>query len=234
MSDTRFFSAAADVRHRTIIRNVYMWMTAGLALTAATSWWTVNTEAVLNFLFEGGRFTFFAIVIAEFILVLRISRRIMTMSVPEAVGGFALYSFLNGLTISGVLLHYTGSTIFQAFFSAGGMFGVMSLWAFTTRRDLSSWGHYLFMGLIGLIIAGLAGMFIGGESYHLLYSAAGVILFTGLTAYDTQMIKRMSDQAGTSVGEQDFIRLSILGALKLYLDFINMFLFLLRLFGRRR
>lgn len=234
MSDTRFFSCGADVRHRTIIRNVYMWMTAGLALTAATSWWTFTTQAVLDFLFDGGRFTFFAIVIAEFILVLSISRRIMTMSVPAAVGSFALYSFLNGLTISGVLLHYTESTIFQAFFSAAGMFAVMSLWAFTTRRDLSSWGHYLFMGLIGLIIAGLVGMFIGGELYHLLYSAAGVILFTGLTAYDTQMIKRMSDQAGTSVGEQDFIRLSILGALKLYLDFINMFLFLLRLFGRRR
>lgn len=235
MSDSRFFSAAAEVRHRTVIRNVYMWMTAGLALTAAVAWWTVTTPAVLRFLF-GTRFTFFAIIIAEFILVLALSRRIMTMSVPAAVGGFALYSFLNGLTISGVFLTYTGSTIFQAFFTAGGMFGVMSLWAFTTKRDLSGWGHYLFMGLIGLIIAGLVGMFIrgeSGESYHLIYSGLGVILFTALTAYDTQMIKRMSDQAG-GVGQDDFVRLSIMGALKLYLDFINMFLFLLRLFGRRR
>ena len=110
----------------------------------------------------------------------------------------------------------------------------MSLWAITTKRDLSGWGHYLFMGLIGLIIAGVVGIFIGGETYHFLYSAVGVVLFTALTAYDTQMIKRMSDGASADVGESDFVRLSIIGALKLYLDFINMFLFLLRIFGRRR
>ncbi|MCK5734937.1 MAG: Bax inhibitor-1/YccA family protein, partial [Spirochaetaceae bacterium] len=111
---------------------------------------------------------------------------------------------------------------------------VMSLWAVTTKRDLSGWGHYLFMGLIGLIITGLVGMFIGGDTFNFLYSALGVVLFTALTAYDTQMIKKMSDGVSANVGEDDFIRLSIIGALKLYLDFLNMFLFLLRIFGRRR
>ena len=158
----------------------------------------------------------------------------MTMSVPAAMGGFMLYAVLNGVLMSFIFLAYTGTVIFQAFAVSAGMFAVMSLWAITTKRDLSGWGHYLFMGLIGLIIAGVVGIFIGGETYHFLYSAVGVVLFTALTAYDTQMIKRMSDGASADVGESDFVRLSIIGALKLYLDFINMFLFLLRIFGRRR
>lgn len=234
MNNTNSIYTGAQVRYRTILRNVYLWMTAGLALTAATSWWVVTTPAVLQTLFGNGPLLFYGLIIAEFILVIVLSRRIMTMSARGAVGGFILYSFLNGLTISGIFLAYTGTAIFQAFISSAAMFGIMSLWALGTKRDLSSWGHYIFMGLIGLIVAGFVGIFIGSETYHLLYSALGVILFTVLTAYDTQMIKKMSDGAGNSLGETDFIRLSILGALKLYLDFINMFLFLLRLFGRRR
>jgi len=234
MSDTGLLSASAQVRHRTILRNVYMWMTLGLALTSVVAWWAAGTPRVREAIFGNGLLPFYGLIIGEFILVIVLSRRIMAMSVPAAVGGFALYSVLNGLTLSFVFLAYTGTVIFQAFATAAGMYAVMSLWAVTTKRDLSGWGHYLFMGLIGLIIAGLVGMFVGGEGYQLLYSAIGVILFTALTAYDTQMIKRMSDGASREVGEDDFARLSILGALKLYLDFINMFLFLLRIFGRRR
>ncbi len=234
MSNTRFVVAGSPALSRTLIKNVYLWMTAGLALTAAVAWWTATTPAVLRFLFGNGPFLFYGLIVGELILVFSLSRRIMTMSVSAALGGFLAYSVLNGLTISLVFLAYTGMAVFQAFVSAAAMFGAMSLWAVTTKKDLSGWGHYLFMGIIGLLVASLVGIFIGGTLYHVLFSVAGVILFTLLTAYDTQMIKKMSDGVGTSIGEDDFIRLSILGALKLYLDFINMFLFLLRLFGRQR
>ncbi len=234
MSNTRFVAAGSPALSRTLMKNVYLWMTAGLALTAAVAWWTATSPSVLRFLFGSGPYLFFGLIIGEFILVFSLSRRIMHMSIRAALGGFAAYSILNGLTISLVFLRYTEMEVFQAFVSAAAMFGAMSLWAVTTKKDLSGWGHYLFMGIIGLLIASLVGIFIGGTFYHVLFSVAGVILFTLLTAYDTQMIKRMSDGAGASIGEDDFIRLSILGALKLYLDFINMFLFLLHLFGHRQ
>lgn len=234
MSEVRYFAAGSRTAERTLLRNVYLWMTAGLALTAVVAWWAFTTPAVLRVLFGRSPFLFYGLIIGELALVFMLSSRIMKMSIGAAVGGFIAYSVLNGLTISMVFLAYTGTAIFNAFTSSAVMFGAMSLWAVTTKRDLSGWGHYLFMGLIGLIIAGFVGIFIGGGAYHLLYSGAGVILFTLLTAYDTQMVKKLSDQVGASVGEDDFIRLSILGALKLYLDFINMFLFLLRLFGRER
>ena len=234
MSDTGFPAAGAIVRYRTILRNVYLWMTVGLSLTAVVAWYTSTSEPLLRFMFTGTIKPFYILLIAEFVLVLYLSRNIMRMSAGAAVGSFLLYSLLNGMTISYIFLAYTGSVIFQAFAVAGGMFAVMSLWAVTTKRDLSGWGHYLFMGLIGLIITGLVGIFVGGETFNMLYSAAGVVLFTLLTAYDTQRIKAMSDQLSDEVGESDYVRISILGALKLYLDFINMFLFLLRIFGRRR
>ncbi|MCK5248935.1 MAG: Bax inhibitor-1/YccA family protein [Spirochaetaceae bacterium] len=231
---TGLLASGAQARYRTILRNVYMWMSVGLSLTAVVAWWAANSVTVRNILFENGRAPIFILIIGTFLLVFLLSRNIMTMSVPAAMGGFMLYAVLNGVLMSFIFLAYTGTVIFQAFAVSAGMFAVMSLWAITTKRDLSGWGHYLFMGLIGLIIAGVVGIFIGGETYHFLYSAVGVVLFTALTAYDTQMIKRMSDGASADVGESDFVRLSIIGALKLYLDFINMFLFLLRIFGRRR
>ena len=233
-NDAGFLAAGAQVQYRTVLRNVYMWMTAGLALTAAVSWWIYRDPTVLQFLFRNGPLPFYLLLIGEFALVLVLSARIMRMSVPAAAGGFALYSVLNGVTISVVLLAYAKAVVFHAFAVSAGMFAVMSLWAVTTKRDLSGWGHYLFMGLIGLILAGLVGMFVGGGTFNLLYSVIGVVLFTALTAYDTQMIKKMSDAVSAEIGEADYVRLSILGALKLYLDFINMFLFLLRIFGRRR
>lgn len=234
MSDSGFLAAGAKVRYRTILRNVYLWMTVGLSLTASVAWWAARTPEVYRFMFTGTIPPFYLLLICELVLVIVLSRNIMTMSVPAAIGGFALYSALNGMTISYIFKYYTGSVIFQAFVVAGGMFAVMSLWALTTKRDLSGWGQYLMMGLVGLLIAGLVGMFFQSEDFNLLYSGVGVILFTALTAYDTQRIKKMSDSLSGEVAEDDYIRLSIIGALKLYLDFINMFLFLLRIFGRRR
>ena len=233
-NEAGFLSAGAQVRYRTILRNVYMWMTLGLGITAAVSWWIYTNPSVQQTLFSRGAMPFFLLMIGELVLVMVLSRRIMQMSVPAAVGCFTLYSVLNGITISIVLMAYAKAVIFQAFAVSAGMFAVMSLWAVSTKKDLSGWGHYLFMGLIGLIIAGVVGMFFQSETFGLLYSVIGVILFTALTAYDTQMIKKMSDSLSAEVGETDYVRLSVLGALKLYLDFINMFLFLLRIFGRRR
>lgn len=233
-NNTGFLAAGTQTRQRTIMRNVYMWMTLGLSLTAVVAWWSASSPAIRQALFGNGPIPFYALVIGTFILVVVLSRNIMKMSVPAAMGGFALYAVLNGVMMSFIFLAYTNTVIFQAFAVSAGMFAVMSLWAVTTKRDLSGWGHYLFMGLVGLIITGVVGIFIRSETYQLLYSAVGVVLFTALTAYDTQMIKKMSDSAGTGTGESDFVRLSIIGALKLYLDFINMFLFLLRIFGRRR
>jgi len=233
MVDSSLLSAGVRLRHRTILRNVYMWMTLGLSSTAIVAWWVSRSPAFVESLYGRGIAPILLLSLGIVILVIVLSRNIMRMSVGGAVGGFLLYSVLNGLLCSYVFIVYTRYAVFQAFAVSAGMFASMSFWGLATKRDLSGWGHYLFMGLIGLIIAGVAGMFIGGETYRLLYSVVGVILFTALTAYDTQMIKRMSDNASVNVDESDFTRLSILGALKLYLDFINMFLFLLRLFGRR-
>ncbi|MCG8453082.1 MAG: Bax inhibitor-1/YccA family protein [Spirochaetales bacterium] len=231
--ETGFFASATAVRQRTILRNTYLWMVVGLTLTAAVAWWAANTPAVIQAIFGRGMLPFLVLMGAEFALVLFLSRRIMTMSVPAAVGGFALYSVLNGLTLSMVFLAYTRSTIFDAFLVAALMFGVMAFWATVTKRDLSGWGHFLGMAVVGLLITSVLGLFIPSLVNNMLFSAAGVVLFTVLTAYDTQAIKKMSDSLGNQVGEEDYVRLSIMGALKLYLDFINMFLFLLRFFGRR-
>ena len=231
MTNMEYTRAGQRMAARTLMKNVYLWMTAGLSITAVVAWWTVQTPAVLRFLFGNGPFMFFGLVIAEFALVFYLSSRIMTMSTRAAIGSFVAYSALNGLTLSVIFLAYTGTSVLQAFVSAAAMFAVMSLWAISTKKDLSGWGHYLFMGLIGLLVAGFIGMFFGGGG--MLYSLGGAVLFTLLTAYDTQMIYRMSNSVGASAGEENFLRMSILGALKLYLDFINMFLFLLRLFGRR-
>jgi len=231
MVNSSLLTAELRLRHRTILRGVYMWMTLGLSSTAIVAWWVSKTPAFIEALYGRGVMPLILLSLGILILVIMLSRNIMRMSMGGAIGGFLLYSVLNGLLCSSVFIMYTRYAVFQAFAVSAGMFAAMSLWGLATKRDLSGWGHYLFMGLIGLIIAGVVGMFIGGETYHFLYSLIGVVLFTALTAYDTQMIKRMSDNA--SVDEADFTRLSILGALKLYLDFINIFLFMLRLFGRR-
>jgi len=234
MENSSLLSAGVRLRRRTILRKVYMWMTVGLSSTALSAWWVFQSPWFKEALFGRGIGPILLLSLGMLILVFVLSRNIMRMSVGGAIGGFLLYSVLNGLLCSSIFMVYARYAIFQAFAVSAGMFASMSLWALTTKRDLSGWGHYLFMGLIGLIIAGVVGIFVGGETYRLLYSAVGVILFTALTAYDTQMIKRMSDDASASVDGADSTRLSILGALKLYLDFINMFFFLLRLLGGRR
>ena len=221
-----------SVRERSILRNVYTWMTLGLALTGVISLGMAsNPSLVINFV--RNPVLFYGAIIGEFALVWFLSARLMQMSATAATLGFAGYAALNGLTMSVIFLAYTGQSIAQAFFVAGGTFAAMSFWATVTRRDLSGIGNYLFMGIIGIIIASVVNMFFRSDAFSFLISLVGVGLFLALTAYDTQMIKSWNRQMGSSIGEAEYIKLSIMGALKLYLDFINLFLFVLRIFGRR-
>jgi len=226
------FLSIPRVRERNILRNVYLWMTAGLALTGVVSFAVAGNPALMRTLVSTP-FLFFALIIGELVLVLYLSARINQMSASRATLAFAGYSILNGITLSVIFLAYTGAEISLAFFTAAGTFAGMSLYAMTTKRDLSGIGHYLIMGLWGIIIASVINLFLRSASLYYMISYIGVFVFIGLTAYDTQMIKRWNESFGTSISEEQYVKLSILGALKLYLDFLNMFLFMLRIFGRR-
>lgn len=221
------------VRERTVLRNVYLWMAIGLALTGVVALGFASTPQLVLALVRNP-ILFFGIIIGEFALVFFLSAKIMTLSPTAATLGFAAYAVLNGVTLSLIFLAYTGASIASSLFITAGTFAGMSIYAVMTKRDLSSLGHYLIMGLWGIIIASVVNMFLRSSAMYWLLSYGGVALFLGLTAYDTQMIKRWSDELGSSPSEADFLRISILGALKLYLDFINLFLFILRIFGRRR
>ncbi|MBN2657242.1 MAG: Bax inhibitor-1/YccA family protein [Spirochaetales bacterium] len=231
MNENYAYAEQSAVRERTILKNVYVWMSAGLFLTAVVARMFVQTS--LFYSLVSNQFLFFGLIIAELFLVVRLSSRIMSMSVAQAAGTFAAYSILNGITLSTIFVAYRIGTIYTAFFVTAGTFAVMSLWAVTTKRDLSGLGHFLMMGLLGVIIASLVNFFIGSSSLNYMISYAGVAIFTLLTAYDTQKIKAMSRQMSYSVDEATYTRISIMGALRLYLDFINMFLFVLRIMGRR-
>jgi len=207
-------------------------MTAGLALTGVVAVGIAGNQSIVRAL-ASSPFLFFGLILAELGLVFYLSARIMQMSASTATLSFTAYSVLNGITLSVIFLAYTGAEISLAFFTAAGTFAAMSLYAMTTKRDLSGFGHYLIMGLFGIIIASVINIFLQSSGLYYLISYLGVFIFLGLTAYDTQMIKSWNQQFGTSVSEEQYVKLSIMGALKLYLDFINIFLFLLRIFGSR-
>ena len=222
----------SQVLSRSLMRNVYLWMAVGLAITGVVAYGTSQSEWLLRGLLQSNGFL--VLFIAQIALVFYLSARIMQMSPTVATIIFALYATLNGLTMAFVFLVYTGQAIAATFFISAGMFASMSVFALVTKSDLSSWRSYLFMGLIGVIIASLVNVFLRSNALGYLISYAGVIIFMGLTAYDTKQIKRMSDNVSEGIAEPDYIRLSIMGALKLYLDFINIFLFMLRIFGGRK
>jgi FtsH-binding integral membrane protein len=234
MSDKPPIVAPAQaVRERSLLRNVYLWMTGGLALTAVVALGVASNQSFVHALVSN-RFLFFALLIGEVALVWFLSARITTLNPAAAVGGFAAYAVLNGVTLSLILLAFTRASIGTALFVSAGTFAGMSLYATVTKRELAGIGRYLIYGLWGIIVASLVNFFLRSPALDWVLSYLGVALFLGLTAYDTQIIKRWSQEIGDSAEEADFIRLSILGALKLYLDFINLFLFFLRIFGRRR
>ena len=214
------------------MRGVYKWMSIGLAVTAAAAYLVATSPAAQQAIF-GNQMVFFGLIIGELALVFGLSAAISRLSAGAANGLFLLYSALNGLTLSAVLLAYTGASVFMTFVICAGMFGAMSVYGMTTKKDLTSMGSFLFMGLIGILLASVVNMFMHSSAMNFVISIIGVIVFTGLTAYDTQKLRYMGETmpAGDDTAVQ---RGTILGALTLYLDFINLFLMLLRFFGARR
>ncbi|MBQ3033067.1 MAG: Bax inhibitor-1/YccA family protein [Deferribacterales bacterium] len=214
------------------IRQVYVWMTIGLALTGLVAMYAADSQTIRQAVF-GSTFTFIILIIAQFGMVIALSAAVHKMSAGMATGIFLLYSAISGVTFSSIFLVYTAESISTAFFTAAGMFLLMSVYGTVTKRDLTNWGSFLFMGLIGIVIASIVNIFLKNSTMSLVISCIGVIVFTGLTAYDTQKLRRL----GAEIDVNDSLtmrRMVILGALTLYLDFINLFLMLLQLFGGRR
>ncbi|HOR80806.1 MAG: Inner membrane protein YbhL [Spirochaetes bacterium ADurb.Bin315] len=221
----------AIARERTILKNVYLWMTAGLALSGLVAWLVAGSPALLRAM-VGNPLSFLILVIAQFSLVFYLTARLDRMSASSAIGAFLAYAALNGAMLSTIFIVYTQALIARAFFTTALMFAGMSLYAMTTTRDLHRFGTYLVMGLWGLIIASVLNMLFRSSGLDFLISIAGVVIFLGLTAWDTQKIVAMNHAYGDSDDYTLVTRLSIIGALTLYLDFINLFLFILRIFGR--
>ena len=207
-----------------VMRGVYGWMGVGLALTAFVSLLTASTPALLQ-LILGNRILFYALIFGELGLVFGISGAINRISASTASLLFLAYAALNGLTMATIFVAFTSTSIASTFVITAGMFGTMSLYGYLTKSDLTSWGSFLFMGLVGVVIASVVNIFLQSSMIYWVLSFCGVIVFTGLTAYDTQRIKNQGN-TGTKG--------AILGALTLYLDFINMFLMMLRILGDRR
>lgn len=212
------------------INKVYGWMALALAITGFVALRTADSGFIETI--AGNQLIFFGIIIAEFGLVIWLSRSIETMNASKAIGLFLLYSALNGLTMSILFLVYTSASIASTFFITAGTFGVMSAYGYFTKKDLTSIGNIAFMGLIGIIIASLVNMFWHNEMLYWAVTYIGVLVFVGLTAYDTQKIKKMSLKL--DIESEEGSKGAVMGALALYLDFINMFIFLLRIFGDRR
>jgi hypothetical protein len=212
-------------------RSVYGWMTVGLGLTAVVALFTVSSPALMQMIF-GNKLVFYGLVIGQVGLVIALSAAINRLSATAATLMFCVYAALSGLTFASIFVVYTQSSIASTFFVTAGTFGAMSLYGLVTKKDLSSWGSFLFMGLIGVVIASIVNIFLESSAMTWVISCAGVLVFTGLTAYDTYSLKVLAQQ-GFAHGEERK-KMAIIGALKLYLDFINLFLMLLRLLGGSR
>ncbi len=221
--------SASQVAERSFISKVYIWMGLGLLVTAITAYFTVTSGFVYTL--ANNTFLFYGTIIAEFGLVIYLASRIQKMSAETATTAFIIYSVLNGITISLILLIYTGASVASTFMTTALTFGAMSAYGYFTKRDLTAMRSYLMMGLVGLIIASVINMFWANSTMYWIISYAGVLLFVGLTAYDTQKIKKIG---AVVEGVQATQKMAIMGALTLYLDFINLFLFLLRILGNRR
>ncbi len=221
----------AVAQQRTFVARVYGWMTLGLVLTALASIYTLTQPGLLLAVARNSAF-FLGLVIGELALVVALSWGINRMSPAVASAAFLFYSALNGVTLSILALVYTASSLGETFFITAGTFGLMSAYGYVTKRDLTSWGNLLIMALLGFLLATLVNIFLAVPAIYWITTFAGIIIFVGLTAYDTQKIKRMA--ALTVEGTDADKKGAIVGALALYLDFVNLFLLLLRLFGRRR
>jgi len=223
------YPLGGEIDLQAIMRQVYTWMVLGMLITTVVAYVTTSTSLID---LATNPIILLIAVLAEFGLVLVISRGLDRLSSGTATMLFMLYAALNGFTLSMLLLAFSIASVFLAFAATAALFGVMSIIGYTTKVDLSRMGTYLMMGVIGLIIAMVINLFLSSSLLDTLISMAGVLIFTALTAYDTQRIGRMAAQM--SINGDAALKFGIFGALKLYLDFINMFLFVLRLTGRRR
>lgn len=212
-----------------LMRKVYLWMTMALVITGFTAYGVATSPAILSAILMN-KMLFFGLIIGEFALVIGLSAAINRLSLSMATLMFVLYSVINGATLSVIFLAYTMSSIANVFFITAGTFAVMAFIGYTTKKDLSGMGKMLMMALIGLIIATVVNLFLRSTGLQLIVSYIGVLVFVGLTAYDTQKIKQMLMMA-EDTGETAQ-KLALLGALSLYLDFVNMFLYMLRIFGK--
>lgn len=215
-----------------LMRSVYIWMALALAVTGLTAM-TIATQPQIVYAIFANRAIFWMLILAELGMVIYLSARIMSMSFATAGIVFVVYALLNGVTLSSLFMAYTAESIAQTFFVTAGTFGAMAVIGFLVKRDLSAIGRFFYMALIGLIIATVANAFFHNSGLAMICNYAGVVIFSGLTAYDTQKIKNMLVQFGDR-RDETVMKLALLGSLSLYLDFINLFLYLLRFLGNRR
>ena len=233
MAQTSVTRSQTDVLVNDFVRSVYNWMAVGLCLTGVVAFYVSHNETLMRLIF-GNSIIFFVLILAELGMVFAIVGMVNKMSAATATSLFVIYSALNGVTLSFIFLAYTQTSIVSTFFICAGTFIGCSIYGWTTKRDLTSVGGFLMMGLIGIIIASLVNMFIRSSAMNIIISYIGVIVFVGLTAYDTQKLKNMALTQPAGVDGAVVRKGAILGALSLYLDFINLFLMLLRIFGTGR
>ena len=221
-------SAVIDEGLRSYMLRVYNYMASGLALTGVVAYIVANTPFLMNAIF--GTPLMWVVMLAPLGMVMFLGAKIRTMSVGAAQTSFWVFAILMGMSLASIFVIYTGTSIARVFFITSGVFGAMSLYGYTTKRDLTGMGSFLFMGLIGIIIASVVNIFLASSALMFAISVIGVLVFVGLTAYDTQNIKNMYVESDSSevVGKK-----AIMGALKLYLDFINLFIMMMHLFGNR-
>lgn len=210
------------------LRQVFLKMTLGLTISAITAIGVLSSPELLNLMFSS-RLSMFALLGIELLLVFAISGAVKNMSATTATLLFVLFAVINGASLTPIFLVYTGASIAKTFFLTAGVFGAMSTYGYTTRTDLSRFGSLLFMALIGLVLVAVVNIFLHSTALEMIISGAGVLIFVGLTAWDVQKIKLLAQQTDYPTS-----KLSTLGALTLYLDFVNLFLYLLRFFGDRR
>lgn len=232
METSNLSSIYSKTAQRALFRNVYVWMTMALAITGLVAMYMAKSLTLLQMIL-GSSFGMWGLLIAEIGLVWYLSARIQKISFATATVLFIIYSILNGATLSVIFLVYTASSIANTFFITAGTFAATAIYGYITKKDLSSLGSLCIMGVIGLIIATVVNIFLASDALTMIISYIGVALFVGLTAYDTQKIKRLLLSNDMEVNEETQ-KIALLGALTLYLDFINLFLYLLRILGDRK
>jgi len=222
----------AQIQVNSFIRSVYNWMAIGLALTGFVAYYVANNDTIRSVVF-GNPMIFYGLIIGELAMVFFLVARVQKMQATTATALFVFYAALNGVTLSFIFLVYTQTSITSTFFVCAATFVACSIYGYTTKRDLTSIGGFMTMGLIGIIIASVVNIFIRSSAMHMIIGYVGVLVFVGLTAYDTQKLKAMALSQPADVGAATVRKGAIMGALTLYLDFINLFLMLLRILGNR-